>query len=283
MDAVREPLSYSASVGRRFFGWGAAIILLVVTGLFAAMAVLGFMSSDQTTARVLVLVGIPAAGLMGALSGHVLRDLRGKLNLRITVDADTITLDLPAGRSLSRRLAAQQLTLPLTAIEAVEARYEAYRAQGMVALHRAFVLVQKGGDRTFLFVDLGLEGWPGFPPVYEPLTREIAERSGARWRELGMVEGKGGVLAVWGARAPEWEAPPLPGEEAEALWRTAWRTLRRAEGLAVVAGSGGRLVSPPLAAGPMPAYPEGIYPGGTRSASARVVARDVLDEDPRPS
>jgi hypothetical protein len=268
MDGVREPLSYSASVGRRFFGWGAAIVLVAVTCLFAAMAVLGFMSSDQTMARVLVLVGIPGAGLMGALSRYVLRHLRGKLDLRIVVDADTINLDLPAGRSLNRRLAAEQVMLPLTAIEAVEARYEAYRAQGMVALQRAFVLVQKSGERTFLFVDLGLEGWPGFPPVYEPLTREIARRSGARWRELGMVEGKGGILSVWGARAPEWGAAPLPSEQAEALWRMAWTTLRRAEGLAFVAGSGGKLVPPPLAAGPTPEYPEGIYPGGSRSGLA---------------
>jgi hypothetical protein len=283
MDGVREPLIYTASIRRRFVGWGAAIVLVTITCLFAVMAVVGFMSTDQTTARVLVLVGLPCAAGMGALSRYVLRDLQGKLQLRIVVDADTIQLDLPAGRSLNRRLAAQQVTLQLTAIEAVEARYEAYRAQGMVALQRAFVLVQKNGVRTFLFVDLGLEGWPGFPPVYEPLTREIAARSEARWCELGMVEGKGGVLAVWGARAPDWGAAPLPSERAEALWRMAWTTLRRAEGLAFVAGSGGMLVPPPLAAGPTPKYPGGIYPGGSRSGSAAVVSRQVAAEESRPS
>jgi hypothetical protein len=259
MDGVRKSLVYSAPAIRRILGWVAAIFLVSVTCFFAGIAVLGFMSSEGTTVWVLALVGIVGTGLMGALSLYVLRDLRGKLGLRVAVDEGTIRLNLPAGRSLIHRVPARHVTLPLTAIEAVEARYEAYRSQRMVNLQRAYVLVQKSGERIFLFEDRALATALA-NSRYGMLAREIAERSGARWRELGMVEGKGGVLEVWGARAPEWGATPLPREQAEAVWQQAAMTGRLAMAGASIATYGGKSGPGLIHAGPTPVYPEEIYP-----------------------
>lgn len=200
MDGVRKPLIYSAPASRWVLGSVAAIFLVSLTCFFAGIAVLGFMASERTTAWVLALVGIGGTGLTGALSLYLLRDLRGKLGLRVVVDEGTIRLILPAGRSPIHRVATQHVTLPLTAIDAVEARYEAYRSQGMVNLQRAYVLLEKSGERIFLFEERA-QATRLATARYGTLAREIAERSGARWRELGMVEGKGGVLGVWGARA----------------------------------------------------------------------------------
>jgi hypothetical protein len=38
------------------------------------------------------------------------------------------------------------------------------------------------------------------------------------------VEGKGGLLGVWGTHAPDWAAPPLPRQQAMRLWRHAAST-----------------------------------------------------------
>jgi hypothetical protein len=265
MDGVRKSLVYSTPASRRILGWVAAIILLSLTCILAGVAVLGIAASDRTTAWALALVGIVGTGLMGALSLYVLRDLRGKLGLSVVVDEGTIGLNLPAGRSLMRRLAAQHVTLPLTTIEAIEARYEAYRSQGMVNLQRAYVLVQKDGERIFLFEERMQATVPA-ASRYGTLAREIAERSGARWRELGMVEGKGGFLGMWGVRAPEWRAAPLPREQAEAVWQRAAMTGRLAMAAASIATYGGKS-GPGLIHAPTPVYPEGIYPGGYGNGS----------------
>ena len=261
---MREPLVYSAPASRRILGGLTAVLLVLLTCFFAGIAVVGFTASERTTACLLALLGIMGAGLTGALSLYVLRDLRGKRGLRIVVDEGEIKLDLPAARSLIHRVAAQHVTLPLTAIEAVESRYEAYRAQGMVSLQRAYVLVQKGGERTFLFEERALATALA-TSTCGTLAQEIAARSGARWCELGMVEGKGGVLGMWGARAPEWGAAPLPRHRAEALWRRAAMTGRLAMAGASIATYRGKSGPGLMHAGPTPVYPEGIYPGGSRN------------------
>jgi hypothetical protein len=259
MDGIRKPLVYSAPAVRRILGWVAAIILMSLTCFFASAAVLGFMQTDRTAVWLLALVGIIGTGLIGTLSLYVLRDLRGKLRLRIAMDDGTIRLNLPAERSLIHRVPEQHLTLPLTAIEAVEARYEAYRSQRMVNLQRAFVLVQKSGERIFLFEDRALATVLA-TSTYEMLAREIAERSGARWRELGMVEGKGGVVGMWRARAPEWGTVPLPREQAETMWQRAAMTGRLAVAGASIATYGGKSGPGLIHAGPTAVYPKEIYP-----------------------
>jgi hypothetical protein len=82
------------SEATRVFLFG-VIFLAVITGVMIVGAVLVF-----TMQWALGLFMMACAGLLGALTGYVWRDLRGKWGLRVVLDTDAVTLDLPAGRSL---------------------------------------------------------------------------------------------------------------------------------------------------------------------------------------
>jgi hypothetical protein len=60
------------------------------------------------------------------------------------------------------------------------------------------------------------------------MVARIADATVARahvpLRDLGMVEGRGGLLAVWGAHAPDWAAPSLPLAQQLRIWRHAATT-----------------------------------------------------------
>ena len=84
------------------------IFLVGITGIMIGFAVVAFMM--QWT---LGLFMVACAGFIGALTGYVGRDFRGKWGLRIVLDTDAVTLDLPAGRSLIHRPPAQYLTIPI--------------------------------------------------------------------------------------------------------------------------------------------------------------------------
>jgi hypothetical protein len=79
-----------------------------------------------------------------------------EMGLRVAFDHDTVTLDLPAGRSLIHRVPAQRLTIPCADIAAIETRLEAYRSLGMVNMQRAYALRGKSDDWVFLFEDRAL-------------------------------------------------------------------------------------------------------------------------------
>ena len=152
---------------------------------------------------------LAVAWLLASLTGYVARDLRGKWRLRVTMDADSLVLDLPAGRSLIHKAPTQHARIPYTEIEAIETRLEAYGSLGMRMLQRAYVLRRKSGELIYLFEDRALD------TLYETsfftqLVNDIAARADVPLRDLGMTEGGGGVLGVWGTRAADWAAPALP-------------------------------------------------------------------------
>ena len=45
--------------------------------------------------------------------------------------------------------------------------------------------------------------------LFGGIAAALAARAGGTVHDIGMVAGKGGVLCVWGAHAPDWAAPPL--------------------------------------------------------------------------
>lgn len=166
---------------------------------------------------------LAVAAFVGALTGYVLKDLRGRWGLRIELLDDAAKLDLPAARSLVHRPKAQHLTVPYRDIEAVESRLEAFRTLGMAMMQCPYVLKLKSGGTIFLFEDRAL-ATDLSQPIYAPIAEAIAKRANIPLRRLGMVEGDGGVLAVWGTGAPDWSAPPLPAEQQMRLWRHAAAT-----------------------------------------------------------
>ena len=158
------------------------------------------------------------ASFMAGLTGYVLRDLRGKWGLRVELLPDRMVLDLPAGRSLIHRPVAQHLTVPYSDIDAVETRLEAYPSFGMEIMQRAYVLSRKQGDRIFLFEDRAL-GTPLDSPMVANIAAAIVAHAHVPLRDLGMVEGRGGFLSVWGTHAPDWAAPPLSLARQLRIWR----------------------------------------------------------------
>ena len=195
--------------------------VIFLAGITAIM--IGFAAIAFTVHWALGLFMLACAGFIGALTGYVGRDLRGKWGLRVVLDGDAVTLDLPAGRSLIHRPPAQHLTVPYTDIEAIDARFEAYGTLGMEMMQRAYVLHRKDGELIFLFEERAM-ATALQSSLFTDIVAELARRAGVTLRELGTVEGKGGLLGAWGAHAPDWAAPSLPRERAMRLWRHAAST-----------------------------------------------------------
>ena len=194
-------------LGPRLFSLFGVVMLGGVTGFFAVFAILLVRMNVG-----LSLFFAAAACLMGVLTEYLWRDFAGKWRLHVVLDADAVTLDLPAGRSLIHRPLAQHLTIPYVDIAAVESRLEGFRSFGMESMQRAYVLRRMDNELIFLFEDRAV-GTAMASSLFGGIATELAGRAGGTVHDLGMVAGKGGVLGVWGAHAPDWAAPPLSTAE----------------------------------------------------------------------
>ena len=214
-------------------------------------AVLGCVSAGFTVFAIVVMLSpqwqlglfllAPLAGFMGALTGYVGRDLRGVWGLHVVLGGDSLELDLPAGRSLIHRPPVQRLIVPYVDIAAVETRLEAYSTLGMEIVQRAYALRRKSEELIFLFEDRALA--TGLESAdFQQLAADIASRAGVPLHDLGMVEGKAGFLAVWGAQAPDWSAPSLPLALQLRIWRHAAATGSLVFAIVIVALAIQRLV-----------------------------------------
>jgi hypothetical protein len=182
--------------------------LLIIGGICAAMAMAAvyLLVLQQWALGALTLA---LAAFLAGLTDYLVKDLRGKWGLRVAMEADALVLDLPVGRSLIHRPAAQHLKIPYGDIEAVESRLEAYGTLGMAMLQRAYALRRKNGQLIFLFEDRAVET-RFHSATFAKVAADIAARAGVPVRDLGMAEGRGGFLAVWGTQAPDWAAPQMP-------------------------------------------------------------------------
>ena len=96
------------------------------------------------------------------------------------------------------------------------------------------MLRPKNGELIFLFEDRALN--TAIEIAFFPrIVAQVAARIGVPVRDIGMVEGKGGVLAVWGADAPDWAAPPLAAAQQLRLWRHAATTGTLAIAVVIIA------------------------------------------------
>jgi hypothetical protein len=214
ISANTKPVIFRTPAWARYLSLTAVLILGAVSIFMLAVAVMLLYQQASWTGWIVAAV----ASFMAGLTGYVLRDLRGKWGLRVQLLPDRMVLDLPAGRSLIHRPVAQHLTIPYTDIDAIETRLEAYPSLGMEIMQRAYVLSGKHGERVFLFEDRAL-GSRLETPIYSNIATAITERARVPLRDLGMVEGRGGLLAVWGTSAPDWAAPSLPLAQQLHIWR----------------------------------------------------------------
>jgi hypothetical protein len=194
------------------------IILAAVTAIMVVFAAFGF-----TLNWALGLFMLAVTGFMAALCLYVLRDLRGKWGLRVALGTDAVALALPAGRSLIHRPPAQHMTIPYADVAAVETRLEAYGSLGMETMQRAYVLHRKSGELIFLFEERALATALA-SSLFGDIAAELAKRAGVALKDLGMAEGRGGLLCTWGMHAPDWAAPALSPERQRQLWTRAGMT-----------------------------------------------------------
>jgi hypothetical protein len=93
----------------------------------------------------------------------------------------------------------------------------------MEMMQRAYVLRRKSGELIFLFEERAL-ATKMESSMFADVIKDLVARAGIAVSELGTVEGRGGLLGVWGPHAPSWAAPALPRERAIRLWRHAAST-----------------------------------------------------------
>lgn len=172
--------------------------------------------------------------LIGGLAGYVGRDLEGKWRLRFAFGPEAVTADLPKGRSAIHRPPRQHLVIPYREIAAIETRLEAYRSFGMAMMQKPYVLRWRSGAMTFLFEERAL-GSGLESREFANVAAELQARSHAPLSDLGMVEGRGGILGVWGASAADWSAPSLAPSQQARLWKRAVLTGLMAGGGVVLA------------------------------------------------
>lgn len=216
-------------------GLGAALLLFAVL-LVGASVALGIVLSDaeslartDTTALAVFAVGfLLLIATLGGLSQWCWRDLRGRLGTAITLDDTGITLQLPRGRSLIHDPPAADESIPWAAVEGIETRDEYYGAQGMAMINRVYRLRRVASDPIFLFEQRGLDSTVQSEAM-DALAAEIAQRAGVVIESMGNVEGRGGLLGMWGATAPPWTAADLPPRRLQALQR-------RVQFTAIIAG-----------------------------------------------
>ena len=179
--AARARRTFRIPLAVRLFSLFGVVFLAGVTGIMIVFAAYAF-----TTQWMLGLFMTACAGIIGALAGYTWRDLRGKWGLRIVLDTDAVTLDLPAGRSLIHRPPSQHLTIYYADIAAIETRFEAYGSLGMEIMQRAYVLQRKRGELIFLFEEralaTGMES-----SMFADVIKDLVARAGIAMRELGTV------------------------------------------------------------------------------------------------
>jgi hypothetical protein len=151
------------------------------------------------------------------------RDARAKHRLLIEADEEGLSLRLPPGRSLTHKADWCVRRVPWSQIAGIDTRLEAYSTLGMANMQRAFALRLQGGERLLLGEDRA-QGTQLARSFYGDFIWQVSERFPVTVTDLGMAEGRAGVLGVLFTAAPAWDAGALPAEKQSAAWRRVART-----------------------------------------------------------
>lgn len=211
---------------------GSGITLILCVGLTGGvLAAAGFgLATPNVLDDVGTVAGVGAGILlfvlvMGAIAQLLWRDMRGKSGASITLTDSEIILRLPPSRSLIHDPPRCNERVAWSDVICVEARHEAYGAQGMAMHNRVYRLRRRAGDPVFLFEQRGLRSNVATASMQE-LAEEIAARAGGKVREMGKFEGRGGLLGAWRAAPPGWTAAPVSAKRWATLqWRVTFTGL----------------------------------------------------------
>jgi hypothetical protein len=183
---------------------------------------------------------VAMTAVMFVLFRYVWRDTGAKLGWHIVVDDDGVELRLPRARSLIHRLKPVRERVRFSEIAAVDGRLEGYASLGMAVIQRCYALRLENGRRIVLGEDRA-QATAFASSLLTAAVKQIVRRGQVAVNDLGMVEGRGGIVGVLFASAPPWDAPTLSAERQAWFWRKARMTGAVAEGAAFVPlfGSGG--------------------------------------------
>ena len=207
MDAYRTPLD------QRLLG---AFGVITLGAMALGMAWLAAWVLTTNMGAGLFMLACTAG--IGWLFAYVWRDAAAKWGAHVEFEAARAVFHLPAGRALTRQLPNFGATIEYAAMGAIETRLEAYRSMGMAAMQRAYALRLKSGELIILGEDRGL-GSSVAQVGIGVLAAELARGAAIEITDLGMAEGKGGMLMVSGAAAPGWDSASLPDAAQARLWR----------------------------------------------------------------
>ncbi|KCZ54505.1 hypothetical protein [Hyphomonas chukchiensis] len=211
-------------------GYVAALVLASL-GLFLAALVLALLISGNWGPGLILLV-LPV--WMLGLTGSVWRDCQAKRLWRVKIAPGELVLDLPAGRSLMAHEARVRLALDVKDVAAVETRLEAFRSFGMANMQRNYGLRLTNGDLIVLGEDRALATGMAEETMGQ-MVDTIVQKTGLPLVDLGMVEGRGGLLGLMFTSVPGWETGSVSLERVHAMWQKAAMTGGLA-GVVVIAG-----------------------------------------------
>jgi hypothetical protein len=180
----------------------------------AAAALLG--AGEYESGLILLVL---AAWLL-VLADYVWRDCLAKRGWSIEFEPGKLGLNLPAGRSILQRLPPEHRDIDVSDIAGIDTRLEAFRSFGLAAVHRSYGLRLRSGRLIILGEDRALATGLADESIGQ-MVNVIALKTGLPVRDLGMAEGKGGLLGVLFTSVPGWGDPGLPAARQAAFWRRA--------------------------------------------------------------
>ena len=189
-----DPLQPGVRVWRRS-PWGAVgngIALMFIAPLVLGEVAVGVYVLGNGAIGIGIGVLLSAAAI-GAMVRLLWRDMLGKRTASIALTPRGMEVDLPAGRSATNDTTAIHELIPYSDVCAIEMRLEAYPSMGMAKMQRTFRLTRHSGRPVFLFEERGLGI---FDVSVTPLAEEMALRAVVGITDLGMVEGKGGLVSA---------------------------------------------------------------------------------------
>ena len=220
MDEEPGPAEARVTLHRPASGWiGGLLAAILIGALAAAFSILGVACLFACTWGVALLL-LTLSGWMLLVANYVWRDCQAKRNWLVEIEPGELSLDLPAGRSLMEAGRRVKRLLKVSEVSAVETRLEAFRMFGMVNMQRNYGLRLKSGDLIVLGEDRALASGL-LDATIGRFVDTIRLRTGLPLKDLGMVEGKGGVLGVLFTSVPVWNTPALPSVRQAVLWRNA--------------------------------------------------------------
>jgi hypothetical protein len=208
---------------RKMSGWLGGLITTALIGVlalgFAIMAVLLLISGNIGMGIFILAL----AAWMLLLAHYVWRDCRAKRDWLIEIEPGEIFLDLPKGRSLMENSPRVKSLLEVSDVLAIETRLEAYRSFGFANMQRSYGIRLKSGKFIVLGEDRALATGLADETVGQ-LVDQVALRTGLPLRDIGMIEGNGGLLGVLFTSVPPWDTVSLPADRQIALWQRAGLT-----------------------------------------------------------